>query len=316
VRSAAAIQEAIAELNYRPTPAARTLRSGVHHTIAVVVPDITNPYFARLVKGIESVARPGPYSVLIANTDESREIEEEILDDVLRRVDGLIFVPTTEQDRDAGSLTRIGVPTVLLDRDLPGDYDRVFVDNSGGAALAAQHLIGLGHREIAIINGPLTTRPGRGRHDGFITALAEAGIEIRPEHEVIADFRETGGYDAMLRLLALPTVPTAVFCANNLMTLGALKALQSMRVAVPERMSVIGFDDIDTAPLFRSPPTVIERSVLDQGVLAARLLFTRLTGDRSMEMQHIILPTRLIERSSCAAPYTPPGASGRGAARR
>ena len=306
VRSGDAIRQAIAELNYRPAPAARTLRSRVHHAIGVVIPDITNPYFARVVKGIESVTRPTPYSVLIANTDESTEVEEEVLEDLLLRIDGLIYVPTTEQEPGSVPAGRITVPTVLVDRDLPGDYDRVFVDNAGGAALAAEHLIGLGHREIAIISGPLTTRPGRGRHDGFVSALERAGIEIRPEHRVIADFRETGGYEAMLQLLALPSVPTAVFCANNLMTLGALKALQSMRVPVPDCMSVIGFDDIDTAPLLRAPLTVIERSVIDQGVLAARMLFSRLTGEKSKEREEIILPTRLVERSSCAAPPAAP----------
>jgi len=122
---------------------------------------------------------------------------------------------------------------------------------------------------------------------------------------VFSDFRESGGYEAMLRLLALPEPPTAVFCANNLMTIGALKALHSMLVSVPGQLSIIGFDDLDTAPLLRAPLTVIDRPTVDQGVLAARLLLSRLTEQETTEFQRVVLPTHLIQRGSCAAPRSP-----------
>ena len=302
VRAAEAVRQAIDDLQYQPTHAARALRSGIHYAIAVVVPDITNPFFAALVKGIESVFRPGPYSVLLSGTDESSEIEDEVLEDVVGRVDGVILVPATEREPLSIQPSRIAVPTVLVDRDVPGEFDRVMVDNVGGAALAADHLVELGHREIAIVSGPLDTLPGRERHDGFLEALERAGVEMCPEHDVAADFRESGGYNAMLQLLALPEVPTAVFCANNMMTLGALNALQAMRVPVPEQISVVGFDDLATAPLLDPPLTVIDRPMVDQGVLAARLLFSRLDKNAAGDCQRVVLPTRLVKRQSCAPP--------------
>ncbi len=322
VRAAGAVRRAIDDLDYRPTHAARSLRSGIQYTIGVVVPDISNPYFAAVVKGIESVFRPGPYSVLLSNTNESSETEESVLLDMVRRVDGIILVPATEREKIALHESMAKVPIVLVDRDLPGEFDRVLVDNHGGAAQAAKHLLDLGHREIAVVSGPLDTLPGRERHEGFLAELGRAGIEIPPAYCVFSDFRESGGYEAMLRLLALPEPPTAVFCANNLMTLGALKALHSMLVSVPGQLSVIGFDDLDTAPLLRAPLTVIDRPTVDQGVLAARLLFSRLTGQETTEFQRVVLPTHLIQRGSCAAPRfpsepkTPAGSSNDGRPRR
>ena len=176
------------------------------------------------------------------------------------------------------------------------------VDNSGGGRDAARHLLGLGHKRIAIISGPLNTTPGRQRYEGFAEELAAHNVPLEDQYRKFADFREAGGYQAMLQLLALPERPTAVFCANNVMTIGALKALHSMRVTVPRDMSVIGFDDLDLATLLSPPLTVIDRPMADQGVLAARLLLTRL-ADRSTEApQRVVLPTRLVERASCSPP--------------
>jgi LacI family transcriptional regulator len=178
----------------------------------------------------------------------------------------------------------------------------VLVDNAEGARSAAGYLAGLGHARIAIISGPLNTTPGRERHDAFVTAVEDLGGQIPDEYRQISDFREGGGYQAMLRLLALPQPPTAVFCANNLMTVGALKALNSMRIRVPQDLSIIGFDDLDLAPLLWPPLTVIDRPTVEQGVLAARLLLARLAGQGDPEPQRVVLSTRLIERASCTIP--------------
>lgn len=303
VRSEVAIREAIDELRYHPAPAARSLRSGIHYAVAVVVPDITNPFFASLVKGIESIFRPGPYSVFLSNTDESSEVEAAVLGNIVGRVDGIILAPATEQAENALRVREAKVPLVFVDREVPGEhFDSVMVDNVGGARAASRHLVGLGHRRIAIISGPLNTTPGRCRHEGFIEDLSAQKVPMREEYRKIADFRETGAHDAMLELLALPERPTAVFCANNLMTMGALKALNSMRVPVPDEISVLGFDDLELATLLRPPLTVIARPTVEQGVLAARLLQTQLVDPRPQPPQRVVLPTRLIERGSCAPP--------------
>jgi LacI family transcriptional regulator len=303
VRSEDAIRAAIKECDYWPTAAARSLRSGVHYAIAVVVPDITNPFFAALVKGIESVFQAGPYSVLLANTDESSELEDTLLADLVRRVDGVILAPATEQDETPLLVREAGLPVVFVDRELKGaSFDSILVDNVDGARQAARHLLDLGHRRIAMISGPLNTTPGRGRYEGFVAELADHGIELDDQYCKVADFREKGGYDAMLHLLALTERPTAVFAANNVMTMGALRALHSMRVQVPGEMSIVGFDDLDLATILRPPLTIIDRPMVQQGVLAARLLLTRLIDHSTEEPQRVVLPVRLVERGSTAPP--------------
>lgn len=303
VRSEEAIRAAIKGYGYWPTAAARSLRSGVHYAIAVVVPDITNPFFAALVKGIESVFQAGPYSVLLANTDESSELEDTLLADLVRRVDGIILAPATEQDQTPVHVREAGLPVVFVDRELKGEqFDSVLVDNAEGGRLAARHLLSLAHERIAIISGPLNTTPGRGRFEGFVAELADNGLEVMEEYCIVSDFRERGGHDAMLRLLASSERPTAVFSANNVMTVGALRALHSMRVQVPGEISLIGFDDLDLANVLRPPLTIINRPMEQQGVLAARLLLTRLIDRNVDEPQRVVLPVELIERGSTAPP--------------
>jgi LacI family transcriptional regulator len=303
VRAEAAIREAIEEFDYWPTAAARSLRSGVHYAIGVVVPDVANPFFAALVKGIESVFRPGPYSVFLANSDESSEVEHDVLLEVSRRVDGLVLAPATEAETTPLQLREAGIPVVFVDREVAGGgFDSVLVDNEGGARAAARHLLDLGHRRVATIAGPTSTTPGRGRLEGFMAELAESGIELPPPYRPEADFREEGGYAAMLGLLALPEPPSAVFVANNLMTVGALKAIHAMRVPIPTGISIIGFDDLDLGALLSPPLTVVHRPMVEQGVLAARLLLSRLVDGSREAPQRVVLPTRLVERQSCGRP--------------
>ncbi|MFJ6904525.1 LacI family DNA-binding transcriptional regulator [Streptomyces griseoluteus] len=306
VRAAAAIQEAIDALGYRPSVAAQSLKSGRTHTIGVVVPDITNPYFAALVKGMESASRDHGYRLLLANSDESGEREDDVLTDMIRQVDGVILAPATEQDETPLHVRDAGVPLVFVDRDLAGGehFDAVLVNNHEGGRQAASHLLALGHTRIAAISGQQETTPGRHRREGFAAALAEGGVQLLPEFDLIGDFREESGYQLTLRMLSSAEPPTAVFTANNLMTLGALKALHDMRVVVPDQVSVIGFDDLDTGPLLNPPLTVIDRPMVEQGVLAMRLLLQRLgrDDDRTGGARRITLDTKLVQRGSTGAP--------------
>ncbi len=306
VRSEAAVRRAVEELGYRPAMAARSLRSGIHYVVAVVVPDLTNPYFASVVKGVESVFRSTPYNVFVCNTDESPATEEQVLLETMHRVDGIILAPTTEQEDTPLQVLEQGqgVPLVFIDRELSGgELDSVLVDNIGGAKAAIDHLLALGHTDIAIISGPLNTTPGRGRYDGYLRALADAGLTPPESYRQIANFKESSGFEAMQRLLTLPGPPTAVFCANNLMTIGALKALQAGRVAFGEQVSVIGFDDLDMASMLNPPLTVIDRPNVEQGAIAARLLLKHFAnGDKALERQRLVLPTQLIQRESCKPP--------------
>ena len=267
------------------------------------MPDITNPFFAAVVKGAESISRQGDYNIFLCNTEESSQREEAVLRDLVGRVDGIILAPATESASISPRLRDAGVPIVFLDREVHDSegFDSVLVDNEGGARAAAEHLLSLGHTRIALISGPLDTTPGRGRHDGFIAALADAGIDPEPGLVQTGEFRQEGGYQAALRLLALERPPTAIISANNLMTVGALRALHALRTRVPEEISIVGFDDLELAELLAPPLTVVSRPMERQGALAMRLLLNRLAASDTAP-RRIVLDTGLRVRGSTAPP--------------
>ena len=303
VRTAEQIRTAIAALDYTPSTVARSLKTGRHGAIGVIVPDITNPFFAGLVRGIEDQARLNGHDVILGNSDESPAQEQTLVLALLKRVDGLIVAPIIEEDQSILGLSKTAVPVVLVDRAVNSTtYDSVLVDNIGGIQMAIVHLVELGHRDIAFISGPLTSTPGRARHTGYLLATAAHNLDYRPEFVIEGDFREEGGHAAMNQLWSLPERPTAVVVANNLMTIGALKALNELQVAVPSTVSIVGFDDLSFAELLQPPLTVIAREDYDQGSRAAKLLFDRISGVRTRGGEVTTLPVQLIVRSSAAKP--------------
>ena len=279
------------------------MKSGATGSIAVIVPDITDPYFAAVVKGVDSISRQDSWHIFLYNTEEDGEREAAILAALRGRVDGVILTPADESREAQGRLLSTQIPIVLLDRQVGagGEFDSVLIDNEGGAAQAAEYLLGLGHRRIGVISGPPATTPGRTRYAGFMSKLEAAGVKLPASHIQISDFREDGGYQSTLRLLALASPPSAIFVSNNLMCVGVLRALHDMRVSVPSEVSVVGFDDLQLAELLSPPLTVIGRPMEEQGTLAIRLLLNRLAG-RSVKPRTIVLDTRLVIRESCAVP--------------
>ncbi|GIF69235.1 LacI family transcriptional regulator [Asanoa ishikariensis] len=300
VRAEESIRAAVQDLAYRPSPAARSLRSGRTRSIAVVVPDVTNPFFAAVVKGAEAVARQDEYHLFLSNTDENVDREAAVLADLVGRVDGAILAPTVESDEAPLRAQQAGLPIVFLDREIGGTgsdlFDSVLVDNAGGSRRAAEHLLDLGHRRIAIVNGTVNSTPGRQRREAFLETLQK--VETVHVYEEVGDFREQGGYQAVMRLLALEHPPTALFVTNNLMTVGALRALHDLGIRVPDQLSIIGFDDLDLAALLMPPLTVVSRPMEEQGALAMRLLLRRLSESGDVTARRIVLETNLLVRGS------------------
>src|SRR5579884_2505868 len=225
------VEAAVAQLGYEPNRVARSLATSVTHTLALLLPDITNPFFPALVKGVQLLAEERRYTLLLGHTGADPEREEAYLR-VLRgkRVDGVILVGLTlDGRRIRGALGE--VPVVVLDRpvDLPGAAV-VRVDHRGGALLAVRHLLQLGHRDIAHVAGPRHLAVARDRLEGYREALAEAGLPYRPELVVEADFTEEGGYAAVRRLCAAGPF-TAVFAANDLSAIGVVAALRERGLA-------------------------------------------------------------------------------------
>lgn len=303
VRNAEEIRDVINELNYRPSAAARNLKSGRTGIIAIVVPDITNPFFASIVEGAES-AVGDDRMVLLVNTGAVREREEKALGQLFGRVDGVIMAPSTEDEIAPAFFSQFGLPIVFVDR-VTQDCERfssVLAENEKGAQLATEHLIGHGHRLIAMIAGPQSATPGKRRVDGFRQAMKNAHLEVSEEFLIDGDFTEAGGYQAMKHLLSLATPPTAIVTANNLMTIGALHALREADVSIPDQVSIIGFDDLDFAKLINPPISVISRDARLQGSQAMELMIRQLNGGSATQPEHSMVDVHLVERGSCAPP--------------
>lgn len=297
------IQEVISELNYFPSAAARNLKSGRTGIIAIIVPDITNPFFASIVEGAESAVGEERMVVLV-NTGATREGEEKALSQFLGRVDGVIMAPNTEDQVAPAFFSQFGLPIVFVDR-VTRDGERfssVLTENAKGAEIAITHLINLGHRAIATIAGPQSSTPGKRRADGFLLAMKKANLEMDAQYFIESDFTEAGGYLAMMQLLQLDTPPTAIFTANNLMTMGALHALREAEVSIPEQISIIGFDDLNFAELINPPITVIARDARLQGSQAMKLMINQLNRANAIQPEHSMVDVHLIERGSCAPP--------------
>jgi DNA-binding LacI/PurR family transcriptional regulator len=296
------VEEAARALNYRPSRAARLLRGATSQAVGVVIPDLENPFFTAVVHGIDSALHAAGYTLLLANSDEDPDRERSMLE-MLRAegVAGIVFVPINAA---RGAYQQVLAPPlhiVAVDR-LPVSLrsDLVTVDNVAGTRSGVAHLIALGHREVALLGGPLRHSTATQRERGYDQAMHEAGMPVRPDLIYRADFREGGGYEGMKALLALPQRPTAVFVANNLMTLGAFRALHEAGVRIPEELAVVGFDDMPWATSLNPPLTAVSQPSQEIGSAAADLLLDRIARpDRAV--RQLILETTLVVRASCGA---------------
>ncbi len=308
------VREAITALGYRPNLLARSFRRRVTHTIGLLVPDNSNPFFAEVARVIEDAGFAEGYSVIIGNSDLS-EVKQAAYVDVLlaKQVDGLIVTSTglilTESGHDVSErILESGVPCVAVDRDL-GELpiDQILVDNHKGGYDAGRYLLGLGHRSFACVVGPSDLTPSAGRIAGFCHALADAGIELPADAIVRGNGRHDGGMTAANELLARGVDFTAVFAFNDLMAIGVIGAFQRAGRRVPEDVSVIGFDDIPQASATYPAVTTIAQPIAEMGRCAVRLLLDRIAA-RDSPYQRIVLTTTVVERESCG-PVPVPGGS-------
>jgi DNA-binding LacI/PurR family transcriptional regulator len=294
--------EATRRLRYTPNRVARNLRRRTTRMIGVVVPDIENPFFTSIIGGVEEVLQAANYNLLLANYNESPAKEYELLRTLgAEGAAGIIFTPSNAPDADYQDLVREPAPMVAISRYPEGlNVDVVAVANSAGARAATDHLIRLGHKTIAFINGPIGISTARERQAGYLEAFAAAGLEPQRDLIVHGEFRQDGGYHAMQALLSLDRPPTAVFTASNLMTLGALQAIHERGLRIPKQIAVVGYDDLPWATSLQPPLTAVAQPARDVGVTAARLLLDRL-AEPERPTRRIILDTHLVIRASCGA---------------
>lgn len=302
------IERAIKELRYRPNDLARGLRLQKTHSIAIVVPDLSNNFYIDVVRGAKDYSTSANYTVLIGDSRESWEEERNYLDSFhRRRVDGVVRVPAIDAPGGKAKSVLGNLPVVYADRyPLVRDsyVGRVGVDNRRAADRATCYLLSLGHRQIGIIAGDASSGTSADRLEGFMQALRSA--RIRPDRSMIHtghNDMESGHFHAM-QLLTRVQRPTAIFCTNNMMALGALAAIQEIGLACPEEISLLGFDDFYWATLLRPRLTVVRQPAREVGMIAARMLIDHIEGRPSIPTP-ALLATQLIVRDSCCPPKKP-----------
>lgn len=291
-------------LRYQPSALARGLVTRRTHTVGLLISDIANPFFIRAVRAVEDVAQENGYNVILCNTDEDPAKETQYLQVLMeKRVDGIILATTAGSLRMVRDVRWRRIPLVLFDRELPGvATDIVKVDGLLGGRLATEHLLRLGHRRIAIIHGPVVRSTGAERLKGYLAALRAMGIRPAPELIREGNFKQDSGRELAQRLLDVSPPPTALFCTNNLMTVGALQTLQERGVRIPADLSLVGYDDMEWWTLTHPPLTTVGQPVYDLGREAMRLLLGQIDGGGRRRPQRVVLKPELILRESCAAP--------------
>jgi LacI family transcriptional regulator len=298
------VEQAIAELGYVPSSLARGLSRQKTGTIALIVPDVANPFFTLIVRGAEDVARRAGYRVLLCDTRFDLTLEAEVIEEMIaHRVEGIVIAPVSDSSRSQlKRLARFGVPFVLIDRTIPGiECDVVLGDSTAGARSLVEHLIGLGHRRIGMIVEDENVSTARERRAGYAEALKHAGIELDPTLVVRAAADPHGGAVGMAKLLQLPERPTGVFTVNNLVALGAIEAVRAAGLEVPDDVALVCYDDIEYASRLYPFLTVMLQPAETFGTLGTQLLFERIEGRKLDRTRKVVLPADFVVRESCGA---------------
>ena len=298
------VLSAVEELNYQPNAVARSLRTRQSHTIGMIIPDISNPFFPAVVRGAEDVLARSGYALLVGNSDNDVSKEEMYYRRFLeRQVDGLLTVATS--DEPSPVLKRLIIqptPVVYVDRyysAMPGDT--VIANNVEGSKDAVRHLIETGHKRVAIITGPLQLANARARLVGYQRALKESGLPERKELILEGTFDIKSGFIQTNKLLSVRPTPDALFVCNAQMACGTLRALGEAGIVVPNQIALACFDKLDFFDLLRPRLTCVAAPSYELGAVAARLLLNRISGKLAGSWQRKVLPATLVlgESSGC-----------------
>ncbi|MCM5552948.1 LacI family DNA-binding transcriptional regulator [Pleomorphomonas sp. NRK KF1] len=294
------IDEAVGRLGYRPNALAKRLSKGKAEAICLATPEISNPFFAELASAIESAAAERGYGVTLLSTRgrPAREIEavNQLAD---RYFDGLIMIAARPDDGTLGDLIGRRQGIVLLDEDVPAArVPRIFVENAIGARLATEHLIAMGHTDIALIAGPMGLLSANERVEGFKATMAAHGLRVDEARMLHGEFTREFGHEAALAIARMSPRPTAILACSDYLSVGVLGALHDLGLSVPDDISLVGFDDMPLAELFDPPLTTIRQPIAEMGRIALERLLASLDGVEVPAMTR--LPVELIVRKSVA----------------
>jgi len=280
----------------------RGLRKGQSNTIGLVVSDITNPFFPRVARGVEDCARENNYNVIFCNTDED-PVEEKHYISLLRsqRVDGLIIAPTDEGEKNIEPLVENSIPIVLVDRSLDNyDIPAIESDNYSGAYRATKYLVDKNHRYVGFVGGLEGVQSTEKRFEGYKQALIDHDIPFKDKLVVLGNSQVKDSYQAMEEIWQKNDKITAIFAANNLITIGVMQYLKDNSIKYPEQISLIGFDDPEWESAVNPGITTVSQNTYEIGYKAGSRLFSNINGDdeKVTKEERKLLPTKLIERES------------------
>ncbi|WNQ10309.1 LacI family DNA-binding transcriptional regulator [Paenibacillus aurantius] len=297
------ILEIMERLQYQPSVIASALMGKQTYTVGMLIPDISNPFFAEIARAVEDRAHQEGYSVIICSTDNRDERVERYLTLLQQKsVDGIIIGTGIEDLDILRRLQANGVPLAMIAREAPAlSVDTVVTDDETGGRLAAEHLVSLGHRRLAVLAESRKVSSSRERIRGFREGLSAAGIALEEESIAVCEYKVEDGKRRALELLALPPEerPTGIFCCNDLLAIGALQAAKEKGIPVPEGLSIVGFDDTILASVTDPPLTTVAQPMEEMG----RLAFDRLAAclqRRDSERQRVVLKPELKARRSTA----------------
>lgn len=303
-RTAERVLHAAQSLGYRPNPQARTLKTARSATVGLVIPDLTNPLFPPIARGVEDVLGRAGYSAWIVNTDNDEARESAAVESLRdRNVDGFIFATATLQHPIAEQVAAEGSPVILVNRRTEdADLPSVTPDDAAGVTLAMRHLVELGHKKIVHLAGPQALSTGRNRLRAYQNALTDHELQTDPSRVVVCDaFTEDAGAKALNQLLDAGVEFTAVLAGNDLLAVGCYDALAERGLSCPDDLSIVGFNDTQFMDKLRPPLTTVHIPHYEIGAEAARLLLEELQSPER-HSRSVLLPLSLVVRQSTAAP--------------
>lgn len=294
----ARVQGTIKDLGFVPNGFARHLRSGHSRTLGLIVPDVANPFFTEVARGVEDAASKRDYAVFLCNSDESASKEDRYINVLIeQQVRGVLITPTDVKSDRLDAMRNRGIAVALVDREIKGRKQcSVSVDDVHGGQLGIEYLTGLGHTDIAWVCGPDSIPQVADRGAGVAKAAKFAGAKV--ETIRIPLHNTAQGEEAAKKILALKTTPTAIFCANDLLALGVMRTLRENKFKIPEQVSVLGYDDIEFAASAAVPLSSISQPAYQMGVTAADLLLNECEEADTHEHQQIRFQPQLVERAS------------------
>lgn len=304
----ARVEQAIAGLGYRPSSVARSLVSRLTYSVGLLVSDVGNPFYPEVIHGVEAVAFAHGYDMFLCNTNYDLERGMKFVRSLIdKQVDGVLIMSSTMSDAWVLELSENNVPVVVIDWQMKGVTDGAIgtlnVDYQPGIREMVDHLVGLGHRQIAHVSGPLRLRTAQLRRDAFFDALV--ANDLNPQNALLieGDFRIEGGRQALAQLLAQEAPPTAIFAANDLMAMGIVRSARTHNLSVPGDLSVVGLDDIWLVRDMDPPLTTVALPRYELGSEAMKMLINLLQAASEENSKPVKkIETHLVKRQSTGVP--------------